>query len=548
MYYKLVSRDNVESDILDAWPPILDPNFTLYNNSIVDITFPTEAQIFTWLESVSRLRISNKQTNSQSSRNGDPNKIYAVYLLKPVNATQIGPTRAADTLPVTVPVYMYSVKMIRPGDPQLIIVSDTGERIKSSFKKYNVQKYCLTDRLNPNVENAILHSSEFRKVNQKYFEGIYPIGQELGIEQPQTHSNAQPNAHPNTPADRDTLSADYMGGDTSSMISGSEINPDIFETRDIKHLVRGVKQSIQQNGIRTYDPYNTQNINHVDINPVYADYMEFVSAINTLDVEHHKFVVQHGIQAEQNNQLDQRNPNTTDLIDVGSDYGIDYREYDVVFADKSDKWLDNFITKLEKVEAYLRLLATGGKGRFNIRYSVSKLAGAGQGQHEMRRSSLIIEINRILETNSDMTYETSEDFKKISNFVADPLLFDGDVYQVRFEDTLLIWHASYSQIIKEIRIVPSARFCKYIAQFDLSDFFKQNQSIDILNKIYENLAAMYRSDKDQYNRNNPYGGSGENIDYRGYGYQNNPNNPNSMAVPIRVVKKEPALRKVSRTF
>lgn len=539
MYYKLVSRDNVESDILDAWPPILDPNFTLYNNSIIDITFPTEAQIFTWLESVSRLRVSNKQTNSQSSRNGDPNKIYAVYLLKPVPATQVGSNRAADTLPVTLPVtapvYMYSVKMIRPGDPQLIIVSDTGERIKSSFKKYNVQKYCLTDRLNPNVENAILHSSEFRKVNQKYFEGIYPIGQELGIE--------QPNTQPNTPADREALSADYMGGDTSSMIAGSEINPDIFETRDIKHLVRGIKQSIQQ----TYDPYNTQNINHVDINPVYADYMEFVSAINTLDIEHNKFMAQHGIRAEQNNQRDQhnqRNANTTDLIDVGSDYGIDYREYDVVFADKSDKWLDNFITKLEKVEAYLRLLATGGKGRFNIRYnSTSKIAGAVQGQHEMRRSSLIIEINRILEANSDMTYETSEDFKKISNFVADPLLFDGDVYQVRFEDTLLIWHASYSQIIKEIRIVPSAQFCKYIAQFDLSDFFKQNQSIDILNKIYENLAVMYRSDKDQYNRNNPYGGS--DIDYRGYGYQNN---PNSVIVPIRVVKKEPALRKITRTF
>lgn len=512
MYYKLVSRDNTEPDILDAWPPVYDPNFTVYNNKILDLTFPTEPEIFTWLDSVSRFKTSTKMTNSQRSRNGDPNKIYAVYFFKN-NSTD----------PNVVPLYLYSVKMIKPGDPQLIIISDTGERIKSYFKKYNVQKYNLFDRLDLTMDedtsrssnnldtldssNKIIHSSDFRIVHHKYFEGIYPISEELGLNRNVITQapNRNKNINNNRKIDR---------------VINLDMNADVNSVNNMES---------------DYSDYSD-----------YKDYMDFVSTINTLDVEHNNFVARNGISDSDSNTNTYINTNTNtnnyinnadpSQIDVGPDYNIDYRVYDVIFSDESDKWIDNFTVKLEKIEAYLRLLAMGGKGQFNIRYNGDNTKTVGQ--HEIKRRSIIENIKDIMKKNVDMTYETSEDFKKISNFVSDPLLFDGKVYQVRYGTTLLTWHVMYSQIIKKFKLVPSKQFCIYVASFDISHFFKQNQSIETLTKIYENLASVYQNTQ---NQNNKKYADNE------YNY-NNDRNLNHINSNIRVMKKEPVIRKVTRSF
>jgi hypothetical protein len=430
MHYKLVSRDNIESNILEVWPPVLIDSFTLFNNHVIDLNFPTEEQIFNWLDSRSRAKYANKMTNTQKAKNGDPNKIYAVYYCD------------SDD-PDFLPIYMYSIKMVRSGEPQFTYMGEAGERVKTSFKKYNMQKYDLLERLVPpviehdeearsSIEGGIIHSSDIRTVHFKYFEGIYPISQELDIDMRE------------------------LTGDTED---SSEEEPGV--PLPDKPYIRTIAQSKPKPKPR---PLNVIPKTEKQIH--YEDYMQYVAAIHKLDKEERSI---------QN--------------DTSSDEMADSRTFDVVFSIPSDKWLDHFLNKLEKIESYLRILTTGGKGQFHLRYSGNSNAG---GQHEIKRQGMIQDIKRILRTNIDMSRDTSEDFKKIDNLVSDPILYDGNVYQIRLNDTLLTWHANYSEVIRDCRIIPSKQFCIYIIMFDFSDFFKQNQPIEYLAQIYENLMSVYQ--------------------------------------------------------
>ena len=496
MHYRLVSRDNVESDILESWPPVLNPSFTLYNNKIIDIIFPNEIQIFNWLGSRSRSKTA-KMTNTQSPRNGDPNKLYAVYL-----CMEPGDPSYDSSVP---PSYMYSVKMIRPGEAQPVIITKTNERIKTSFKKFNIRKVDLFDRMDlsdPSAiggddsrqltpEGEVVHSSDIRHVNFKFFEGIYPISKELGVESDGEggEGNVQivgPNDAavtetriPNTNgivARRDfTRDYDYdvenldrvKGSDESSQDNSSDA---LIDT-DAQNFQEGFgQQSILDSlnrphikkiaTVRQPKPEPIKMITRTERQQRNDDFMGFVRAIHTMDSQQNR-----------------------------SSAGA---EYDVIFSDPSDKWLDHFCDKLEQVEKYLRFLAIGGRGQFHLRYH----RGLGtyiqsNDQYEIKRKSLIEEIHSILEANRDLTKETSDDFLRISNLVTDPLLFDGNLYQVRYDETLMTWHAQYSRIIRELRVIPSKQFCIFIIAFDLSDFFAQKQSVDVLEELHHRMSELY---------------------------------------------------------
>jgi hypothetical protein len=430
MHYKLVSRDNIESNILEVWPPVLDERFTLFNNQVIEMNFPNEEQIFSWLDSRSRAKYANKMTNTQKAKNGDPNKIYAVYYCDSED-------------PEFLPIYMYSIKMIRTGESQFTFTGENGERIKTAFKKYNVQKYDLLERIVPPmledeeeaitmIEGAIVHSSELREVHFKYFEGIYPISQDLGLDIRELTGETQ----------------------SETEIETGNLLPNKSYINTIAQNTAKPKPSILKMIQKTEKEIH------------YEDYMKYVSAIHKLDTQQ-KRRLQRINTMFSNNKVD------------SSEEEVESQIVNVVFSDTTDKWLDHFLVKLEKIESYLRILSAGGKGQFHIRYFGNSNAS---GQHEIRRHNMIQEIKRILQLNVDMTQDTAEDFRKIDNLISDPLLYDGSVYQVRFADTLLTWHVNYSEVLRDLRIIPSKQFCLFVIMFDLSDFFKQNQPIEYLNQ------------------------------------------------------------------
>ena len=449
MHYKLVSRDNIESNILEVWPPVLDQSFTLFNNRVIDRNFPTEEQIFNWLESRSRMKYANKMTNTQKAKNGDPNKIYAVYYCD------------SDD-PEFLPIYMYSIKMIRPGEPQFTYVGESGERVKTSFKKYNEQKYDLLERIVPPameddeearsmISGGIVHSSNLRSVHAKFFEGIYPISEDLGVDIREINGEV----------DEEEKNMEDVG----------------IPLPDKPYIRTIAKRKSKPKPSPLKMVQKTQKEIH------YEDYMKFVVAIHNLDKEQRRFLRNiSSPESSEDNYQDGYQDNYQDNYQ-------DDRTFDVVFSDPSDKWLDHFLSKLEKIESYLRILSTGGRGQFHLRYSGSSNAG---GQHEIKRQNMIQDIKRILRSNIDMTQETADEFRKIDNLVTDPLLFDGNVYQVRYDNTLLTWHSNYSEVMRDLRIIPSKHFSIFVTMFDFSDFFKQNQPIEHLATIYENLMSMYQ--------------------------------------------------------
>lgn len=431
-------------------------------------------QIFNWLESRSRSKAAQKMTNSQNPRNGDPNKIYSVYFCADPMDDEHNPNQPPSCL--------YSIKMIRPGEPQPIIMTKTNERIKTSFKKYNIQKVDLFDRMDlydelhersvkPVIpESQIIHSSDLRQVHFKFFEGIYPIDQELGVQAESDDTDDRDQYDMELPDDvmRDMSgeemrnesgdapddAPDNRGTDNSSDTSIDVAGTNILDILDRPHIQRIVHKLEYAN----LEPL--ENIPKTDREHRNDDFMGFVRAMHTLDSKANRSSAS--------------------------------AEYDVIFSNSSDKWLDHFCDKLEKVELYLRYIAKGGRGQFHLRYHRGQKSYIkSESQYEVKRKGYIEDIHAILGANTDLTRETAEDFRRVSNLVTDPPLFDGSTYQVRYDETLLTWHANYSEIIRELRIVPSRRFCVFIIAFDLSDFFGQNQSLDILAELHGRLSTLY---------------------------------------------------------
>lgn len=157
MIYKLVSRDNIESDILESWPAVLNNPFNRFNNRVEPQCFHTEDDIMNWLECKSRSKSQNRYTMTQTFKNGDPNKLYSVY-----RCVHDNPNHGVELKDA----YMYSLRFKKPFEAHMTFRTEKGTRNNSSFKKINVL---------PEIEEDVDYSSDIREIKNELFEGIYPI-------------------------------------------------------------------------------------------------------------------------------------------------------------------------------------------------------------------------------------------------------------------------------------------------------------------------------------------------------------------------------------
>jgi hypothetical protein len=180
MIYKLASRDNI-SEKIESWPAVLNASFTKFNNAVVPHIFRSEDDILNWLESKSRTKSSNRHTNVQEFRNGDPNKLYSIYLC---NHEDPNHTPDSDNGPELQDKFMYSLRRRRAHEAYMSFNNEKGARVKSSFKKIDTKveygplvsdsnKFGTTSSFRSN--GIIDYSSEPRLINGSYYEGIYPF-------------------------------------------------------------------------------------------------------------------------------------------------------------------------------------------------------------------------------------------------------------------------------------------------------------------------------------------------------------------------------------
>lgn len=142
------------------------------------------------------------------------------------------------------------------------------------------------------------------------------------------------------------------------------------------------------------------------------------------------------------------------------------------------RWLDKFIKKIECVEKYLEFFSKGG----NIHVNIEKYR-----EHEPL-------VRRILKLLSDNRMNTPEDDViqiNIRNMIIDPYMCDGEIYQIRYNKTLLSWHKNYVHIIQKLKIIPSKEFANVIMNFTLADFFKQIQTNENLEVMIKNIEDIY---------------------------------------------------------
>lgn len=342
MKYKLVCRENIDTQYLEIWPAVLDDSFNKFDNSIIDNLFNSEDDILNWLESKSRTKSFSRYTNIQEFRNGDPNKIYSVYICNhdnPEHGTEIND------------IYLYSLRFKKPSEAPDTFTNERGQRIHSSFKKINIPVE-LKEQINS-------YSSNPREIKNEYYEGIYPL----------------------------------------------EIN---------------------NNNIST-------------------TYMKYVMNIHNSDT------------------------NTDDNIG-----------YLIVTADTNhtSSWLHNFIEKLELIEKYLRFFADGGSAILNLSKDTENI--------EMTNYIL-----QLLDEHKQDGIDAHDVHNKLKYIVIDPLLYNDEIYQIRYNKTYISWHKNYIDIIKEYKLIPSKIFSDIIINFTLADFYRQIQSKFNLMRLINNLEHIY---------------------------------------------------------
>lgn len=366
MKYKLACRENIDAQNLEIWPALLDDTFTKFGNIIIDNLFSSEDDVLNWLESKSRTKSFARQTNVQEFRNGDPNKLYSVYLCEHDNPTH--GNEINDT-------YVYCLRFKKPSEAPDTFTNERGQRLQSSFKKINIP----LDIKDP-VNN---YSSKPREIKNEYYEGIYPL--------------------------------------------------------DI----------------------NNNNI-------LSKIYMEYVMKIHNLDTE---------------------NDDNTGYVIVTAD----------TIYNNSSTWLYNFTEKLELVEKYLRFFSEGGNTIVNL-------------TKDNEQQSLIDYILKILDEHKQDSIETHDVHNKLKNIVIDPILYNSEVYRIRYNKTYITWHKNYSNIIKLYKLIPSKTFSDIILNFTLADFYKQIQSKNQLMKLINNIETLYNIDNKPHYRNIQY--MGKNITHK----------------------------------
>lgn len=91
----------------------------------------------------------------------------------------------------------------------------------------------------------------------------------------------------------------------------------------------------------------------------------------------------------------------------------------------------------------------------------------------------------------------------ILSLIMDPVLFNGEIYQIRFENELITWHKNYSDILLKYSVMPSKFFTKMILDLDISDLTKLFQSYDNILKITINLEKYFDINVQNENQRKP---------------------------------------------
>jgi hypothetical protein len=193
MPYIVCWRDNIERNILQDWEPV--PIKGVFNGDVYNNDFPSEEQVFNWLGSRTRINTGIK-TRKQIKMNADPDKLYGIY-------SYIHNGNYSD--PSNDLVYHYTVRLLRPSEQKKKLLDSNNKVINAPFIKVHVNTYNLRERLVntvPNIPgesnpvNSIIntgsldHSPSMRVISGEYYEGIYPISYELGLDEDDTTDNA----------------------------------------------------------------------------------------------------------------------------------------------------------------------------------------------------------------------------------------------------------------------------------------------------------------------------------------------------------------------
>ncbi len=157
MVYKLTSRDNIDSDKFETWPAELSLSVDICNNKIIPHIYHSIDDILNWLECKSRGAILNNKINVQEFKNGDPNKMYSVYECNHEENSHGNELKDK---------YLFSFRQKKPHEAFSTFMNEKGERVKSSFKKININNETIDD-----VEN---YSSSVREIQHCHYEGILP--------------------------------------------------------------------------------------------------------------------------------------------------------------------------------------------------------------------------------------------------------------------------------------------------------------------------------------------------------------------------------------
>ena len=114
------------------------------------------------------------------------------------------------------------------------------------------------------------------------------------------------------------------------------------------------------------------------------------------------------------------------------------KHYDVVFVDSAlgNRWLERFVRKLEHVERFLDFFSKGGTNRIHI-------------ERDPNHDEMLMYIFKLLADNRRNTPEDDDIQLNIRNMIIDPHLCKEEIFQVRYNKTLLSWHKNFIYVIKK---------------------------------------------------------------------------------------------------
>ena len=161
--YRIASRYNTNGDKFDIWPAVLNSSFNEFDNRIEPTTFINENDIYKWLDSKRRSLENTKQTKNQEICNGDPNRIYSVYMCNHTDTTH---TNGDDGLYDT---FLYNLRLKKTSESIIIYQTEKGIKRNSSFNKIHAK----IDFNNNGID--MLYSSDPCIVGGELYEGVYPL-------------------------------------------------------------------------------------------------------------------------------------------------------------------------------------------------------------------------------------------------------------------------------------------------------------------------------------------------------------------------------------